>query len=99
MKETHKPKSRKEPAESQPCSQSRPKKNAVQKSGEKPKNSKKQTVISEKNVVRNPKHSPQRVVEVVTKPKGHHEDSLRNQKNSVNQEVLVQTGNNPTMLG
>lgn len=50
---------------------------------EKSKEPKKQTVVSEKNIVRNPKHNPEMVVDVVTNPQGYYQNSLRNQKNNV----------------
>ena len=63
------------------------------------KQSKKQTVISEKNVVRNPKGDFDNVVEVVTKPSGVHVDSLKNQTNFIKREDYVQSANSPTLQG
>lgn len=36
------------------------------------------------------------VVEVVTNPQGYYQDSLKNQKNNVDKEHLIQTALNPS---
>ena len=43
----------------------------------------KQTVISKKNIQRNPKQDHKAVIEVVTSPQGYQVDNLRNQKNNI----------------
>lgn len=55
-------------------------------------------LISDKNVVRNPKQNPEKVVEVVTNPQGYYQDSLRNQKNNVDKETLIQAASSPTNI-
>ena len=64
---------------------------------EQPRRSKKQTVISEKNVIRNPKRNNEEVIEIVTKPEGGHSSSLNNQRNFIKRNEYVQSANSPTL--
>lgn len=59
----------------------------------------KQTVLSDKNVVRNPKQNPEKVVEIVTQPQGFYTNSFNNQKNNVNHETLIQTAVSASGIG
>lgn len=79
MNETKKDKAS-APSALPPAGSSKSKKKIQPKAAEQPKPSKKQTVISDKNVTRNPKADHQTVIEVVTKPSANYEDSLNHKK-------------------
>ena len=72
-------------------------KNKKSKNPEQPKQHKKGTIISNKNVTRNPKNDHQKVIEVVTRPEGSQQQSLKHHKNFIKKDEYVQHSNAPTL--
>ena len=62
------------------AAQPKSKKKTGTKNNEQAKHTQKHTVISQKNVVRNPKREDDQVVEVITRPADFQQESLKNRR-------------------